>query len=253
MEITKYRSDLPDWVMENITLDCPYCGSLILDNSDTGVTTSRWCANPKCPGHMQYKVVELADFFKIKGIGPATARSMIKLNHFDTHLDAIPKWFGDKKPTVRLSDVAILACLEGYGATQATQELNHYANFTEYFNTCRDINPILMNHKEECLKAESYFQLLPPISRKQMWVMATGSFHGYRNRDEFFKGVNALYGQYVNVIQKGNSYHNISYLIKERDAADRSKSAKAAKHGIPVVTPDEFLMMLQTTYQIPLY
>lgn len=244
MVISMYREDLPDWVKSNMLQTCTYCGSFIVDNSDTGVTTSRWCANPKCPGHMQHKAKELANFFGIKGFGPRTALGTIRTMKFTSHFDFVPYWFKEKKPYVTLAEVAVLACIEGYGAPSANKELGHYFNFTDYFNRARPINPLLLAHKDELLYAENLFELKPPVSQLKLYVMGTGSFHGYSSRDEFFRLINDAYGSYINVIQTGKRKTGISYLIKERDAVDHSKSRIAAECGIPVVTPTEFISII---------
>lgn len=244
MQISMYRTDLPDWAKENMQMTCTYCNSFILDNGDSGVTTARWCSNPKCPGHMQHKAKELANFFDLKGFGPKTALGIIRTMKFKSHFDFIPHWFKDKKPYVSLADVAVMACMEGYGSTTANKELSHYCNFTDYFERAVPPNPILLEHKDELLYAEKLFSLKPPISQFKMFVMGTGSFHGYSSRDEFFRLINDAYGSYINVIQTGKRKTGISYLIKERDAVDHSKSQIAAQYGIPVVTPSEFVAII---------
>lgn len=239
-----YRTDLPDWAKEHMLHTCTYCGSFIADNSDTGATTARWCVNPKCPGHMQHKAKELADFLGIKGFGPKTALSLIRTLKFESHFDFIPHWFKDKKPYVSLADVAVMACIEGYGAPSANKELSHYASFEDYFSRAVPINQLLAKHRDELLRAEKYFTIKPPVSSVKMLVMGTGSFHGYTSRDEFFRLINDAYGAYINVIQTGKRKTGISYLIKERDAVDHSKSQIAAQYGIPVVTPSEFVAII---------
>lgn len=244
MVISMYRTDLPNWILEAMEGTCPYCHSFIADNSDTGVTTARWCVNKQCPGHMMHKADILAKFFKVNGFGPQTALSHIRMKHYETHFDFIPAWFGDKKPLLSLAEIAELACLEGYGATTAAKELNHYANFEEYFEKATVKNPILVAHKDELLKAETYFAIKPPLASRQIKVMATGSFHGYNNREEFFRLINDAYGMYINVIQTGKRKTGVSYLIKEKDAVDHSKSAIAYECHIPIVTPAEFISII---------
>ena len=244
MVVSMYRQDIPDWVKENMKMTCDFCGSYILDNSDRGATTARWCANPRCPGHMQHKAKVLADFFGLKGFGPKTAYNIIKLEKYQSHFDFIPRWFGDKKPLVRLADIAILACIEGYGEPTANKELSHYSSFEDYFSHAYPVNRLLLPYKEVLIDAQKYFCLKPPLSARQMLVMGTGSFHGFRSREEFFQKVNDAYGMYINVIQTGKRKTGISYLIKEDDAVDFSKSQTAYECGIPIVTPSEFCAII---------
>lgn len=239
-----YREDIPAWAKENMLQTCPYCGSFIADNGDTGVTTSRWCVNQSCPGHMMHRADNLAKFFHITGFGPETALSHIRRKGYKSHFDFIPYWFDGKHPYISLPEVAVLACIEGYGGPTACAELSHYGSFTEYFSTCTTLNPLLVAHKDELLYSEQFFTIKPPLAFKRMLVMGTGSFKGYTNRDEFFRLINDAYGMYINVIQTGKRKTNISYLIKEYDAVDHSKSKIAHDYGIPIVTPTEFLSII---------
>jgi hypothetical protein len=245
MVVSMYRTDLPEWVMNNMKMLCPYCGAFLVDNSDTGVTTARWCCNPKCPGHMMHKAKVLGDYFGVKGFGPRTALGIIKAKRFQSHFDFIPHWFGDKKPLASLPDIATLCCIEDYGQTTANKELGHYSSFEEYFSTCLYPNQLLVEHKDELLYGEKLFTIKPPVSARKMYVMGTGSFHGYNSRDDFFRLINDAYGMYINVIQTGKRKTGISYLIKEYDAVDHSKSRIAREYGIPVVTPAEFLSIIE--------
>lgn len=246
MVVSMYRDDIPDWVKEAMSGLCPYCGSYIMDNSDTGVTTSRWCSNKSCPGHIMHRMVEISDFFGIKGFGPKTALSYIQINKCKSHFEVLKKWFKEDKPLLTLPEIAVLACMEGYGATQASKELSHYASFTDYFANAMPPNPILMQHKEMLIDAENYFCIKPPLAVRKMLVMGTGSFHGYNNREEYFRLINEAYGMYVNVIQTGKRKTGVSYLIKERDAVDHSKSQIARECNIPIVTPAEFESILSS-------
>lgn len=246
MQISLYRTDLPDWVKEEMTMLCPYCGSFIADNSDTGATTSRWCVNPECPGHMMHKAKDLADFFGIKGFGPRTALGIIRTLHLKSHFDFIPRWFGDKKPLVTLPDVAVLAGIDGLGMPTAQKELGHFGTFEEYFSLCNTPHPLLLKHKSELIYAQQFFVLKPPVAARKMYVMGTGSFNGYSSRDEFFRLLNDAYGMYINIIQTGKRKTGISYLIKEYNAVDHSKSRIARDNGIPIVTPSEFVSIIAT-------
>lgn len=244
MNISMYRSDLPDWVKDNMQMTCSYCGALIADNSDTGVTTARWCVNPRCPGHMQHKIKYVADFFHVKNFGPKAALSYIRNHKCTNHLEILKEWYTGEKPLVTLAEVAELACIEGYGSTQATQELNVYISFEDYFSEPRRVNPILAPHKDFLIECSKYFNLKPPLAARKMLVMGTGSFHNYNNREEFFSTINDAYGQYVQVIQTGKRKTGVSYLIKELDAVDHAKSQIAKECGIPIVTPSQFVAII---------
>lgn len=247
MQFTEYNTDIPDWARNAMMMKCRYCGAYIIDNGDESSgheITSRKCANPKCPGHMSYKIAYLAKYFEIKGVGPATALQLIRDYKLENHLDIIPIWFTKDKPCVRLAVVADLACIEGYGETKATQDLNCYSSFKQYFDNCRNIDPVVWYNRETLYKAEEYFDIAPPLSKQKMYVMMTGSFNGFDNRKDFLNEVNEAFGQIIQVIDAGKRKTGVSYLIKEVSAPNRSKTALAREVGIPIVTPKEFVDIL---------
>ena len=248
MMLSMYRYDLPDWVKEHMMMQCEYCGSVICDNSDTGVTTSRWCPNPSCPGHMAHRVKALTEFFGISGVGPATALDYICMNKMTSHFDFMPIWFKDLRPEVHLYDIAVMACIEGYGKTQAEKELSGYGSFQEYFARTQFPNALLVARKDMLIDAQKYFTILQPLAFKKLFVMGTGSFHGFQNRSDFFNSVNAIFGQKVHVIETGKRKTGISFLIKEPDAVDHSKSQIARDYGIPIITPAELVNFLHECF-----
>ncbi len=243
--ITKYNYSLPEWVRENIMMECPYCGAPLFDNSDTGTITYRWCQNMYCPGHMSHKVEALAKHFSMEGFGIKSALSWCRSHRGSIHLDILKDWFSDK-PLVSLSTVAKLAFIRGYGETSAVTTLDSYASFEDYFTTAESPDPSLLSNKDYLLKCESYFRILQPMSKLQLIVMGTGAFNGYRNRSDFFDEINAAYGQAVHVIEtSGPRKTGVACLIKESNAPDRSKSRIAAERGIPVLTPRQFYDMIR--------
>ena len=241
-----YNENLPDWVSENIMKVCE-CGAYIADNSDVGPMTARWCTNPRCPHHMKYKMVYVAKYFGVKGFGPASALSYIKANNSQNHLDILKKIFKEDKPKVNLAVVAQLACIDGYGITRAEAELNHFVNFTDYFERSVEINRILLENRNYLNECMEYFELLPPMSSRKLYVMATGSFHGYQSREAFFDGLRKACGSCLQVIQTGVRKTGVFCLIKEEDAQDHTKSRVARECGIPVYTPKQFLGILADT------
>lgn len=246
--LTKYAQEsIPAWAFEHMMLECPHCERPIMQNESL---TARWCPNPECPGHMAYKLVDLAQHFHIKGIGPATALNLIKGKKFSSHFDIMSYWFPDNPPTATLAEIASLAGIDGYGMTQAEKELSQYASFEDYFENAPTINELLWKNRMLLCKAETYFSVLPPMSSDKILVMGTGSFHGFQSRDEYFQVVNYLFGEHIHVIQTGKRKTGVSFLIKEKDAVDHSKSAIAAECHIPVVTPLEFIHILSTAFHI---
>lgn len=243
---TLYNSKIPEWVKPYMKTQCDYCHSLLIDNEEF---TDRRCANPKCPGHMAYKIAETAKYFKVAGVGAKTALAYLNTHNCTNHLDILKTWF-NSKPRVTLSTVATLAQINGYGEITATKELSSYKSFEDYFTNCRNVNPLLAKYRDYLFECEKYFEVLPPLSRNQMIVMGTGAFHGYANREDYFELINKAFGQYVHVIQAGPRKTGVSYLLKETDAVDHRKSAIARECGIPIITPSEFVQLLMDTYHI---
>ena len=58
------------------------------------------------------------------------------------------------------------------------------------------------------------------------------------------------FGQYVHVIQTGRRKTGVSFLIKEEDAVDHSKSQLARENNIPIVTPTQFIAILLKAFNI---
>ncbi len=247
MQFTEFNLNIPEWAKNSMMTVCRYCGSYIIDNGNESADhniTVRKCANPKCPGHMAHKINYLAKHYGITGVGPATALSIIREREFECHLDILPVWFTKSKPTEYLGTIADLACIEGYGETKATRNLNCYRSFEEYFANSKDIDRVVWSNREFLAKAETYFNIAEPLSRNKMYVMLTGSFNGYENRSDFLKEVNDTFGNVLQVIDVGKRKTGVHYLIRERNAVDRSKTAIAKEYGIPIVTPAEFVDIL---------
>ena len=241
-------SALPEWAFKAMMKECKYCGCFIMQND---ALTARCCINPRCPGHMAHRIKVVVDFLGIKGIGPKTAREYISLYNLKSQFEIIPILKKDK-PYVTLADIAMLACIEGYGAVQAEQELSHYACFEDYFADTEKVNKLLIPAKDLLIEAQQYFVLRQPLSDNKIYVMATGSFDGYANRDDYFRYINSKLGDKIHVIQTGKRKTKVSFLLKEKSSADRSKSQYAKENGIQIVTPREFATLLCSYFNIPI-
>ena len=237
------ESNLPYWVQQHIKFYCD-CGAPIEDNSDIGPLTARRCSNPKCPYHMQHKVVTCLRYFGYKGIGPKTILKQLLINEPDNHLEAFVDYVDGKRFSVPLSVYVTLAQLEGYGAESAKKELDSYKNMQDYYNNCPEPNPILLQNKDFLLKCEKYFEIQPPKSKLKMYVMGSGSYHGFPNRDSYFAAINQNFGDTIHVIEVGARRSNVHYLIIEDDATPHTKSKIAKECNIPVVSPKDFVAVL---------
>ena len=246
MVFTKYNNTLPDWVKQHIMMDCPYCGSMIVDNSDgPNGMTARYCPNPRCPGHMQYKMDAMAKRLGVKNFGPATALTYIKIHHCETHLEILDDWLQGNKPTMKLSDIAEIACLDGYSEVTGRKELNEFCSFTDYFKNAKGVNQVLWKNRDVLLKAESYFTVAPPLAKRKIYVMGHGSFDNFSSREEFFNQVNDAFGNIVQVIEVGKRKTSVHFLIMDKSSSHSGgKYTVAVENGIPIVTPLEFVNIL---------
>ena len=247
MILTQNDPNLPDWVKESIMTTCPYCGSPIASNHDLGPLTERWCSNPECPEHMGYRLAYIAKYFNIKGFGPAAGKDYFIYNKPKSILQVVTQWF-DEKPTESLSTIADLACIKDFGITTGQKFLDKYGSFEEYFEKSENVDPILLQHKDELLLAETFFNVKKPFTGDNMYVMATGVIHGYSNRDQFFQDINNIVGDKIHIIQTGLRKTGITCLVKEPDAVDHRKSKVAKECGIPIVTSQEFIDLVYRTY-----
>jgi len=249
MILSQNDTMLPDWVKEHMMMTCPHCGSPIASNHDTGVLTERWCSNEECPGHMAYRIVYLAQYYNMEGWGPATALKWIKLHKPYSHLEILKEWF-KTKPTEPLSRIADLACVKDFGLAQAQAVLDQFASFKEFFDSeISEDYPVLCDNAGNLLIAQSYFEVKKPMLGQNVYVMATGSIHGFTNRDAFFEHLNELIGDIIHVVQVGARKTNVSCLIKEEDAVDHKKSRIAKEAGIPILTSQQFTNMILKAYK----
>lgn len=246
MIFTMHNTKAPSWVMENIMLTCPYCNCLLVDNSDgPNGMTARWCPNKECPGHMQYKMDYMAKTLGIKNFGPATALTYIKTHHCKSHVEILDEWLGSTKPLFRLSEIADLACIDGYSSVTGKKELNEFASFDDYFKHANPVNPILWSNRELLYDIEKHFTVAEPMSKRKIFVMGHGSFNNFSSRKEFFDEVNAAFGNVIQVIEVGRRKTGVSYMLIDNGTAHTGlKYNTAVECGIPIVTPAEFVNIL---------
>lgn len=246
MILTKDDTKLPEWVSDVIMTECKYCGSPIASNHDIGPLTERWCTNPLCPGHMSYKMNYVAKYYDIKGFGPKVALNWIEENHPTNHLEILKCWFEDRKPKESLSRITDLCCIKEFGLTTGQSFLDSYGSFEDFFNAEKSKEyPILLKNKKILIESQEFFEVKKAMLGFTVPVMATGSIHGFANRDAFFDSINEVYGDICHIVQVGARKSNVLCLIKEEDAVDHRKSRIAQEAGIPIVTSTEFASLIR--------
>lgn len=225
--------DIPMWLAPYIPTKCE-CGGVIYNNDDL---TRRVCMNPSCRNHMAYKIVELAKYFGIKGMGPASAKDLIMSHNIKYHLDAIP-YLVRGKPPVTLWEVAHLAMIEGHDKDMRPF-CQGYSSFEDVYASKQDLPFWFLMMKSTLLKAQEYFVIKPPMSKQVLNVMMTGELHGYPSRSMFIDKLNNKYGALVQFVDVGVRKTNVWCLIREEDAAFHNKTKIAMERGIPIFTPKQ--------------
>ena len=246
MKIKDIGVYIPSWLVGEIPEVCPYCGADLVCNLDTGVFTSMWCSNPNCRGHMAYKIEYLAKYYKIDGVGPATAREAIDIYGLKSHLDILEYWFPSKPPCESLSRIVDLACIRGIGLAKMRSTVDAYPSFEAFFASV-DGQPFI-ELRDQLIEAEKHFTVKPPMSRNVLNIMLTGSIHGFSSRTAFLDYLNDKYGQLINIIDVKKRKTNVHFLVKEDDAVDHAKSRIAQEAGIPIVTPKVLIQNLDRVY-----
>lgn len=225
--------DIPIWLAPYIPTKCE-CGGTIYNNPDL---TRRACTNPSCRNHLAYKIVDLAKYFGVKGMGPASAKELVMAHQLTYHLDAL-QYLVNGKPTVSLWEVAHLAMVEGHDKDMR-QFCQGYASFEDVFASNQQFPFWFQMMKDTLTKAEGYFNVKPPLSKTVLNVMMTGELHGYPSRSMFLDKLNKKYGALVQFVDVGVRKTNVWCLIREEDAAFHNKTKIAIERKIPIFTPKQ--------------
>ena len=250
MILTKDDYQLPQWVRDNIMMKCKYCGADIASNHDTGVLTERWCTNPYCPGHMSYKMDYIGKYYDVKGFGPKLALEWIQNHNAKSHLEILPQWFPNEKPTEALARIVDLCCIKEFGMTQGEPVLNKYASFEEFFASDESkFFPVLIQAHDFLCDSQKYFNVKRPLLGKVVNIMITGSVEGFTNREDYVDYLNEKFGDKIHVIQVGRRKSNVAALIQDPGAVSHSKTKVAKEAGIPILTSRQFIEVLIDSYK----
>ena len=154
----------------------------------------------------------------IPGIGEGQAKSIIrKYQTFDSFISAINSW--------------INIDVEGIGDVLNRNIFEWYEN--TYRNDCIDDLLSYIDFKDE-IKTETNNNL------SGMTFVITGSVYKYKNRKELEGVINSYGGKVAGSVSK-----NTNYLINNDSTSTSSKNMKARELGIPIITEDEFISMIE--------
>lgn len=229
---------IPHEIGKYLKKTCDYCGCPIINNYEL---TERYCANFNCYGHMQHRADDMCKKLGFKDIGPATCLSILKANHLGHHFEILPYICKDK-PRVYLWQIAEMAGVPGV-KSKWEDLLAGYKTFDEYFalaSVPKDIIPFrsMLNNS---LK---YFDIIPPLSKRSIIVMITGSIRGFNNREDFIAMCNHAGGSILKIQLKGKR-QSADYLITENKNTNTPKAQAARDNNIPIVSPTEFLLIFK--------
>lgn len=227
-------TQLPEWLRNNIRSKCD-CGYPIIDNE---LLTQRYCSNPNCYKHMGARIDVLAKKMSMKGIGPAAGEEMARNTKYLTPVPYIIKG----KPIKSLSEIAELC--DFYGVSKQWSEILRGINSPEGLRG---------TEYEWCIpgleEAMEYFTVRETMkSELTLYVWITGSIDNYSNRDEFIADLNLVFEPIITIVNNRSTIAGTSALIKESYTGSSSKTEKAIKNGIPILTSEEFLGYVYTEY-----
>ena len=192
------------------------------------------------------KMDVLAKRLGIKNFGPATARAIIERNNFTMHTQIIPIWFPNEKPSFYLHEVGEICLIKGH-----QKKWREYCRgFDTMAQVCRSpfTPPDIKKQVVLLCCTEAMVNVKPRLQGIQINVMLTGSFQGYSSRKDYIAEMNAIYGDYVQLVDIGKRKTGVHFLVKEPWTTDHEKSNIARECGIPIVTPTELTERLKAAY-----
>ena len=152
----------------------------------------------------------------IPNVGLATAKTILK-------------GFGGDLMKVRNAGVDELSQIESVGSVIAEGMVDYFSK--GYNNEVLDGLLKELNLEKETVSEES------PIKDKTFVI--TGSVVHFKNRNELKSRIESLAGKVASSVSK-----NTDFLINNDSTSGSSKNKKAAELGIPVITEEEFLSMI---------
>ena len=170
------------------------------------------------------KEVALANFIYALGIaqvGLGTAKLICK--HFKNDLEAM----------MTASEEALTA-IDGVGPVIAKE-------FVAYFELEANKNMVkTLANSELRIKAQTVLETIEsPITGKTFVV--TGDVNHFKNRKELQAKIEALGGKVTGSVSK-----NTDYLINNDSESGSSKNKKAKELGIPILTEEAFLALIES-------
>ena len=228
---------------------CPYCGGKMINLcNEFGKITNRRCENyTTCPGHNAAKAEDMFKILGVQGIGYKTCLDYLRSNGYKSHLDCLPL---STENELYLYDIFRLLCIDGLDKQwkKECETVNVY--------TLEDVNKLspklqvyVNNNMDTINKILEYIKIKVPSKKFSDTfnnIMITGPVNGFVNKNDFINYCNDKYGEYIKTIHQENKRKtNVDYLIKEPQTAPRAKVEVAKSAGIPIVSSEEYLKILE--------
>ncbi len=242
-----------DWLKGYISDKCPYCGSDMQEQvNDDGKITNRYCSNIKtCPGHNAAKVVDMMKILKIDNIGFKTALDVINMNHLNSHIEYL-NYIPVEKLTMDLKTALRLLCINGVDKQFVTEcEKNGIATLDDLKKLPPKLLRLVQLHQDEFLYMLTRIKLKEPevpVNKDAhiVVIMITGPVNGYKNKEEFVDAMNLRFQKHLRFIhQETKRKTGVDFLIKEPSTNTRGKLEAALSAGIPVVTSQQFIELME--------
>ena len=237
--------NMPKWLKDNLSEKCK-CGTEKENfyNAD-GKCTSRRCPNKECPWTLAQKIAAMCDILNVTGIAEGKGLQLVQDYKLKSHFEAVPYIFKDK-PTIQLYQLLRISFIEGVD-TRWEQACSTFSSVDEFYKNYRGpLKEVLHKNLDIVKYGESFFNIYEykPQRFKALvkgTVMLSGHFRGFKERDDFIRGINyASRGLVELSISQNKRKTGIMCLVQEKDEPMRGKAECALEAGIPIMSPDEF-------------
>lgn len=243
-------TNLPEWLASNLNSKCKCGGDMENYYNERQQITNRRCNNPKCPFMLAQRIVTACDLFKIDGVGPERACTLINERNLSSVYEALPVLLG-RTPEVPLGTFLRLAFIPGYASKWDTVA-DGYTSLEECLQKYDGpLGGVLREHADEFREGLKYVKVLVPENQAfkciyRCTVMISGAIRGFKERNNFIYAINKACKGLVQIsVAEGRRKTGVVALIQEADSPNRGKAECALENGIPIMTPNEFTSFIK--------
>ncbi len=248
--IIKESELIPDWLKNELDEFCPFCGSKYeVGYSPNGKRVTRhFCPNKKCPATISMKLVFVWDLLKVTGIKYGKSMELVKRKNIKYHLDAIPLVL-ENKPNIDIVTFMRLTCI--YGIDSSWDSLcKDKESLEDILKLPICEKNLTIEDKEDILRSFNYFNVKFKEKKENksivvMTIMMTGDIMNLPNRELLVIALNKKYNGLLDLrYSKSIRRTGITALVKEEQSNTTGKVNIAKEYGIPIMTPEEFIIFV---------